>query len=195
MSTAFTALHLDAFREIGNIGSGNAATALSTLLGSTIDLDVGLVELLPIEACYQFFGFSPDEMTSVTHGLSEGLNGFFWFTIAKADQHLLTDKLTMGMDIDPLQVLPEISNILAGSYLMALSSMLNMFIDLHPPSFEPITRILDHATVFHPQVLIIQNKLLFEDQTVNCFINTVLDNASLERMLSALGVPLSTSTH
>ena len=33
-------IHLDVLREIGNIGSGNAATALANLLNRKINMDV-----------------------------------------------------------------------------------------------------------------------------------------------------------
>ena len=39
-------LQLDVMREIGNIGSGNACTALSVLLGTAIDMSVPHVMLL-----------------------------------------------------------------------------------------------------------------------------------------------------
>ena len=33
-------MHLDVIREIGNIGAGNAATAMSQLLGCQVEIDI-----------------------------------------------------------------------------------------------------------------------------------------------------------
>jgi chemotaxis protein CheC len=41
-------LQLDAIREVGNIGAGNAATALSQLLGRTVDMEVPVADLVSI---------------------------------------------------------------------------------------------------------------------------------------------------
>ena len=46
--SSFNYLQLDAIREVGNIGTGNAATALSKLLGRMIDMDVPKAELVSI---------------------------------------------------------------------------------------------------------------------------------------------------
>jgi chemotaxis protein CheC len=40
-------MQLDILREIGNIGSGNAATALAQLLNAKIDMNVPQVNILP----------------------------------------------------------------------------------------------------------------------------------------------------
>lgn len=47
----FTHLHMDTIREIGNIGTGNAATALSKLIGRMVDMDVPVAELVPYLRC------------------------------------------------------------------------------------------------------------------------------------------------
>ena len=39
-------LHLDVLREIGNIGSGNAATSLSEMLTRPIDISVPTIRVL-----------------------------------------------------------------------------------------------------------------------------------------------------
>lgn len=45
----FEAFELDVLREVGNIGAGNAVTALSTLLNKPVDMAVPKVSLLPFE--------------------------------------------------------------------------------------------------------------------------------------------------
>jgi chemotaxis protein CheC len=40
MPKSYPEVHLDALREIANIGSGTAATALSSMLGRPVDISV-----------------------------------------------------------------------------------------------------------------------------------------------------------
>ena len=48
MSTQYTDLQLDALRELANIGSGNASTALSSMLGRSVDITVPAARVLPM---------------------------------------------------------------------------------------------------------------------------------------------------
>ncbi|MBY6828980.1 chemotaxis protein CheC, partial [Clostridium botulinum] len=46
---SMTPLQLDALKEVSNIGTGNAATALSQLLGRKIDMNVPDINIVPFE--------------------------------------------------------------------------------------------------------------------------------------------------
>ncbi|NLX01434.1 MAG: CheY-P-specific phosphatase CheC, partial [Syntrophomonadaceae bacterium] len=45
--TKLSGLQLDALKEIGNIGAGNAATALAQMVQAKIDMTVPQVSILP----------------------------------------------------------------------------------------------------------------------------------------------------
>lgn len=64
-------LQLDVMREIGNIGAGNACTALSVLLGTAIDMSVPSVSLLGYESTAEHLG-GEDKMVI---GLKIEING------------------------------------------------------------------------------------------------------------------------
>ena len=49
MRTNYTEVELDALRELANIGSGTASTALSSMLGRSVDISVPNASVLPIE--------------------------------------------------------------------------------------------------------------------------------------------------
>ena len=46
---SISSLHLDILKEIGNIGAGNAATALSNLLNKKIDMNVPNVRIVSFD--------------------------------------------------------------------------------------------------------------------------------------------------
>ena len=47
MSSQYTEMQLDALRELANIGSGTASTALSGMLGRSVDISVPKAQALP----------------------------------------------------------------------------------------------------------------------------------------------------
>ncbi|MDF2720307.1 MAG: CheY-P-specific phosphatase CheC, partial [Paenibacillus sp.] len=54
----FADFQLDVLKEVGNIGAGNAATALSKLLNRPVDMQVPLVNMLPFEEIIEVLGGS-----------------------------------------------------------------------------------------------------------------------------------------
>ncbi len=59
---SMTPLQLDALKEVSNIGTGNAATALSQLLGRKIDMNVPDINIVPFEEVMEEIG---DEKVAV----------------------------------------------------------------------------------------------------------------------------------
>ncbi|WP_211661870.1 chemotaxis protein CheC [Neomoorella glycerini] len=64
------ALHLDALREIGNIGAGNAATALASMLGSRIQMTVPRAGVLPLQEITALVGYEEDPVACVEFTVS-----------------------------------------------------------------------------------------------------------------------------
>ena len=56
---------MDVLKEVGNIGAGNAATALSRLLNKPIDMAVPKVQLLPFEQIAESVGGSEQLVIAV----------------------------------------------------------------------------------------------------------------------------------
>ena len=69
--SSFNNMQLDAIREVGNIGTGNAATALSKLLGRMIDMDVPKAELVSIYELAEHYG-DPTELIAAVFVRSLG---------------------------------------------------------------------------------------------------------------------------
>ena len=54
--TELSELQMDVLKEIGNVGAGNSATALSRLIQRRIEMNVPQVALVPIEDVPEFVG-------------------------------------------------------------------------------------------------------------------------------------------
>lgn len=123
-----TSLQLDALREVGNVGAGNSATALSQILNRKIDMTVPEVSILPLGEVPDVVG-GPDIMVAGVYLRVFGpAPSSILFLLPRESAFSLVDML-MGRDrgqthtLDSMDesALLEIGNILAGAYLNALS--------------------------------------------------------------------------
>ncbi len=191
-SATFTEIELDAFQEVGNIGSGNAATSLSQLLNCPVGLEVSKVTILPMQNLAQNMGFVESETLSLTNMLTGDLNGFFWFLVKKSDLKVFYELLLGTPDADDPSVVQEIGNIVGGNYLRALSEMLGVTINLEPPQFtSPIDSFLNQQKQVELKlggILLVHNKLTIEDKTMDLCVSTVLEEDSLKEVLKRLGL-------
>src|SRR5690606_13192314 len=65
VSSDYTELQLDAMRELANIGSGNAATALAQMLGQEVELSVPRALALPLADAVDAVGAADETVVSV----------------------------------------------------------------------------------------------------------------------------------
>jgi chemotaxis protein CheC len=130
----YTELQLDALRELANIASGNAATALSQMLGREVGLNVPRVLALPLADAVDACG-SPDESTtSVVIPLDGDIEGVVLLLIEPEGAEALCGLLGVeaGSEIGE-SALREIGNILGTSCLNALASMTGLRLEPCPP--------------------------------------------------------------
>jgi len=127
-------MHLDVLREIGNIGAGNAATALAKLLNRKIDMDVPRVKIMGIGDVSETLGGAELPVVGILLKVDGDLTGNIMFILKQQAAALLVNML-MGRDpgqeqqeFSELEIsaLKEIGNILAGSYLSSLSALTNL---------------------------------------------------------------------
>ena len=134
MTPRYTELQLDALRELANIASGNAATALSQMLGREVGLTVPRVLALPLADAVEACG-SPDEsITSVVIPLEGDIDGLVLLLISNAGATALCQLLGVeaGSEIGD-SALREVGNILGTSCLNALASMTGLNLGPCPP--------------------------------------------------------------
>ena len=144
-------MQYDVLREIGNIGAGNATTALSQMINSKIDMKVPKVELLEFREVSEIVGGAENIVVGILFTLGVDIDGMMMFMMEKfASRHMVNLLLGEGQDtldeddkdnnntkkeIDDkeftemeLSALNEIGNIIAGAYLSSLSSLTNLTI-------------------------------------------------------------------
>ncbi len=138
-------MHLDAIREIGNIGAGNAATSLSTLIGCPVDIDIPKAELVSIYELDSYYD-DPASSYAAVFAASDNETPFNFMLLIKEEAAgklvslLISKQFGMEMDISTMpqemidSALGEIGNILLGSFLNSVNSLLGLTSGITTPS-------------------------------------------------------------
>ena len=152
--SSFNYLQLDAIREVGNIGTGNAATALSKLLGRMIDMDVPKAELVSIYELAEHYG-DPTELIAAVFVRSLGDFGCSLIFIQKEEDKMMVDlllKQQFGDAVPPDlpqeisdSALTEVGNIILSSFLNAINLLIGTEHQISVPgvAHDMLSSILD----------------------------------------------------
>lgn len=194
-------LQLDALREIGNIGAGNAATALSQLIKQKIDMGVPEVSILPLGEVPEMVG-GPDVMVAGVYLRVFGpAPGSILFLLPRESAYYLVDML-MGRGHGETQLLNamdesalmEIGNILAGAYLNALSHLTKLTLLPSIPALAIdmagaiLSVILCQLGQVGDHALVIETEFTTDNDGVKGHFFLIPDPGSLTIILAAIGV-------
>ncbi len=200
-------MHFDVLREIGNIGQGNAASALSQMLGKTIDIAVPTVKLLDFNETVEYLGGPENIVLGMLVSLKGDIEGMMLYVLQKGFASSMIQSV-FGKEIDDLTNLDEmdfsfvqeIGNILAGSYVNAISSLTGLTIDISVPTItvDMAGAILAVPAVEFAQigskVLFIDDSFIFgnasESSEIKSNMILVPELTSLETLFSKLGVEI-----
>lgn len=195
-------VYVDVLREIGNIGAGNATTAVASMLGIRLDMNVPKVALL--EASKLGSAICPEEeiIVGIFLEVQTDIEGSMMFLMRMDSAQFLVNML-MGRDISyksdfdemDLSALKEIGNIIAASYLSALSAMTNLVIT---PSVPYIAVDMAASILSVPAIQFGQygdNALFIEtefgdDVMINGYFILMPEQDSYDKILTALGLTL-----
>ena len=191
--------YFDVLKEIGNIGAGNATTALAQMMQCKVDMSVPQVKLLEFKEMGEMMGGEETIMAGIYLGIEGDITGSIMFLLEKQAARHLVSKL-MGMQTEgeeftemEFSALKEVGNIITGAYLNSLSTLTNLVIY---PSVPDLTVDMAGAILSVPAIqfgelgdkmLLIQTQFFDEDVLDGYFI-LVPDLDSYGRILSALGM-------
>ncbi|SDB10315.1 chemotaxis protein CheC [Eubacterium oxidoreducens] len=193
-------MYLDVLKEIGNIGAGNATTAIASMLGFKVDMSVPSVKLMECQELPTAIGPEEDVVAGIYLEVMEDISGSMMFILSLPSAQYLVNKLMMRdpeysapFDEMDMSALKEIGNIIGGSYLSALSGLTGLTI---APSVPALAIDMEAAVLSVPAIVFGQmgdNALLIEtkfgdDVMIDGYFILMPDVESYEKILTALGI-------
>ncbi|WP_275983855.1 chemotaxis protein CheC [Paenibacillus hamazuiensis] len=192
---------MDVLKEVGNIGAGHAATALSKLLDKPVDMLVPKVRMVPFEEIADSVGGSEQIVIAIFLRVVGETPGNLFFILTQDSAKRLLKNL-VGLDVVDeenysemeLSALSEIGNILAGSYLTSLADFTNLNMSPTVPSLaiDMAGAILSYGLLqfgqMGDQALLIDTKFLEGNDAVEGHFFLIPDPESFEKIFIALGV-------
>ncbi|MDA3732611.1 chemotaxis protein CheC [Niameybacter massiliensis] len=193
---------IDMLREAGNIGSGNAVTSLSTLLGQSVDMSIATVNIKKIEELNQVLGDEENYIAAMLIEVYGELKAMLLLALEADSAYELVKRILQkeGLwkeesDFNEFDysVLSETGNILAGAYLNALSTLANLELIPSVPQtvIDMAGAILSFtATEFTQEenaMMFIETKFKDSEELLNGTYILILNQASLERITDSLG--------
>ncbi|MCC3357450.1 chemotaxis protein CheC [Bacillus sp. REN16] len=201
--------HLDILKEIGNIGAGHSATALSKLLNRKIDMKVPNVRIVSFDEMMEFAGGAENIVAGIFLRIEGDLTGNMFFILqlpqaTKLIQDLIFDK-SFSFESDSqnemgISAFQEVGNILSGSYLTSLSdfTQLNLYPSVPGFSIDMVGAIIGYGLIELSQesdfAIVIETEINENENPTNNNINgqflLLPDPDSFEKIFAALGVQI-----
>jgi chemotaxis protein CheC len=194
-------LQLDALKEVGTVGAGNAATSLSKMLGKRVNITVPTAQVIPIEKVPELLGSPEDLVTAAIFEIDDDVNGaiLLMFTMEEAK------KLAAGLTSKPIEeikimdefsvsALKEMGNVTTGAYLNSLAAITNLRITHSIPNYasDMLMSIMDgiliRLSLEAEDAVVVETEFEIEDNKIHGYIMFVPDPEGLETILKTLGL-------
>ncbi len=194
-------MQLDALREIGNIGSGNAASALALMLDQPVNIGVPQIRILDYNQVVDKLGGPEQLMVGLLLSLEGDTTGMIMFLLHKEFANMLLSTLT-GCDfnengeIDEISesAIREVGNIMAASYINAIAELTGLNINITVPSLsiDMVGAILSVPAIYYANI---SDKIIFIEDEFNQGLNhassqilLIPEVDSLQKIMSSLGL-------
>ena len=197
-----TSMKLDVLREIGNIGAGNATTALSVMLNSNLRMEAPIVKILDFDEIPEMIGGADTIVTAVLTLFSGEVNGMMLFILEMEEAKNLAGTMLSKTYSDDFErfdhmdksVLKEVGNILMSSYINSIGTLTNMQFRTEPPAIcvdmagAVLSLPISQLGQVGDKALVIDSKFLDNERPINGFLMLVTDEISYQKIFESLGI-------
>ncbi len=194
-------MQIDVLREVGNIGSGNATTALSSMVGKMIDIQVPKVEVLDFNAAIEAVGGPEKVIAGILIRINGDIDGMIMFLFEQNLISLIVQTFfgsapqdIFSLNEAELSALNEMGNIMAGSYVNAISQLAGMTIDVEVPvmTIDMLGAIMSVPAIemgeMGDKLLFIDNNMVIDQTCIDSKMLLLPTIDSLDNLLGKLGV-------
>ncbi|MCX7614201.1 MAG: chemotaxis protein CheC [Clostridiales bacterium] len=199
--TNLNELQLSVLSEIGNIGAGNAATALSDILADRVDMTVPELKIIDTNEMVNILGGPEKEAVGILVNMTGEVEGMLLFILNKEFiksliNVLLEENIESFEDITEmdLSAIKEIGNILSGSYISAISTMTNLDMGISTPqiAIDMVGSILSYPAaqfgIMGDKLMFIEENFLSGNDEIKSHLLIMPKLESLNRILESLEV-------
>lgn len=184
--------------ELGNIGAGNAATSLSVMLSSKIIMSPPQVVLKDFNELEEALGGADATVVGVLSNMEGEIQTMILFVVGMEDAKKLVEALiSENMDWYSemgTSAINEVANIIIGSYVASLETLLGHKIRYSPPQIciDMAGAILNVASIHVGRVsdkaLMINSSFKVEGKEINGYIMVISDADSFNLILEQMGI-------
>jgi chemotaxis protein CheC len=192
---AFTDLQLDALRELANIGSGNAGTALGAMLGKTVDISVPTAAVMPLAEAVAIVGKPDDLRHGVVVPIVGDMEAIVLLLFPDPDARTLCGIYGIEPSTpDGKSMLGEVGNILGTNYINVLAQMVGMELEPAPPQVveDMLGAILQSVLLGRgedvDQALILDSALMVEGEQCSLSFLLLPNHGGIKQVLERLGL-------
>ena len=197
--------NLDVFKEIGNIGAGHAASALAGLLNVKIAMSVPESSVVPFNSILGIMDGPETLVAGVLIDMSGDLNGYILLLLGMKDAMAMVtralgepprDISASDFQLSDLErdTLLEVSNIIVGSFLSAISSFTGLRIKPSVPqiAIDMLGAIISIATIEYGKigdsVLFLKTQFIDPSKEMSGHFFLIPDYNSYKILLKSLGM-------
>jgi len=195
---AYSELELDGLKEIVNVGGGNAATSISQMINSRVDMDVPEVEVMAYSELYQKIIADDVEMHAVLSKIVGDIDGALLFVISDESGQKIA-KMMLGTTDKPnndliASAVTELTNILFNSFLRAIGDMLQIQLIASLPisRYDFFGAIISSAYMafdhYDEQILVIHNEFTYNNESLDASLFLIPGEGVLDKIFKALGI-------
>lgn len=188
----------DAIQELGNIGAAHAATTLSQMLGSTVEMSVPAIKAIDLSELGNYMGEEPAALVAfelqgeIPHG------GYVVFYISRESAVRLTNTMLglteMNRPLNEMDesALLEVGNIMVSAFLDATAELLGFVMLPSPPA---LTIDMAHAAMSSliaqmgeevDEVLLFSTELVCAEHKVDSDIIMMPESSTLARIVELM---------
>ena len=194
-----TPIQLDALKEMGNIGAGNAATALAQLIGENVSISVPEVKITALDMVSESLGGPEKQVYIIYLEVAKDMNGTMLTIFSQETALFFVKKLLVSDDVDmtsdiALSALKEVGSILCGSYLSALNQLVTMSSVASVPAmaFDMLGAMLNFVLVdigqIADEVFLLDTELFVSETKLECSQLFLPKPGTLEIILTSIGM-------
>lgn len=195
MATEYTDLQLDALRELANIGSGNAGTALAGFVGKPVDISVPKALVLDVADAVEAAGPADRPVTAVVLPIFGDMDAIVLLVFGEEDAALACRLLGVEPGSEyASSAVGEIGNILGASYVTALGNMTGLALEPAPPTVVEdmlgaiVSSVVIAGSADSDVALVLDSALTVEGEACELGFVLIPSQGGVDELLSRLGL-------